>query len=165
MLVKNGQPVECWRSEVQAGNRAQSPIIFGDCVYLPSDTNPIVEPQDELGHLTCRDLLTGKVLWTSSAPHARGRLPSPHRKIWNDGGAFMLAAGKLLLLDGSGHFTLSDISRQGCTVLGDADFGTVLSVPHSSGRYAAWQYLVPPLLLNGKLYLRNHEKIACYDLR
>ena len=168
--VRGGKPKECWRAPIRTGNRSQSPAIWDHCVYLTSDTSPIKTPQDSRGRLICYDLQTGKVVWISSAPESTGPPPSGKLEIWNDGGAFMIAGGKVLLLDGTGRISMADVSAKGCTVLGSTDFDEDARVPGGDPKsrgplQSRFQFLTPPLLLNGLLYVRDHEKMVCYDLR
>ena len=164
--VKNGVLTECWKSKDKIGNRTQSLVAWDDCLYLTSAYIPTGHPattlEERIGAVHCFDLQTGDVLWTSSAPQLQA--PSAAgAKLQNisDGGAFMIAGGKLLLLSSAGCLTVSDVSAKGCTVLSHAD---VLADLKAADPWGHWEFVIPPLLLNGRLYLRNHERLVCYDV-
>ena len=170
--IKNNKAEQIWKSEILTGQRSQSPIVRNNCVYLTSDIFPVNTPQDAKGQLICYDLQTGKVLWKSNAPQSRGPLPPAGKKIWIDGGAFMMAGDNMIILDGTGHIEMANVSAKGCTVLGDADFVdsalVVSDTASPSGNVltrSGFQFITPPLLLNGRLYVRNHERVACYNLQ
>ena len=165
--IRNGAPVECWRSKDKIGNRTQSLVAWDSRLYLTSAFNPANNPsaalKDIVGAVHCFDLQTGDVLWVSNAPQMQMPLGAGNKPgNDNDGGTFAMAGGKLLLLNSAGCLTVSDVSAKGCTLLSHADLSADLQ---SSRAWCGWQFMVPPLLLNGRLYLRNHENIACYDVR
>ena len=165
--IKDGVATECWRSADKIGNRTQSLVAWNDHLYLTAAfnaaSNPDATANEKTGTINCFDLQSGERLWSSSAPQTKV-LSEAGRKVSNDndGGAFMTAMGKLLLLNSSGSLTVSDISEKGCTILQSFD---VLGDLKAAKPWGDWQFLVPPLLLNGRLYLRNSEKVICYDLR
>jgi hypothetical protein len=160
--IKDGKAQESWRSTDTIGNRTQSVSIWDQCVYLTSDVFPVKTADDVKGQVNCFDLLTGAMLWTSTAPQTHSHLTGSSRiTFFNDGGAYMVADGKLLLIDGSGHLTVSDVSAKGCTLISDTDVSPILAVANPP---IGMPYATPPLLLNGRLYLRNHSKVACYDV-
>jgi hypothetical protein len=114
------------------------------------------------GQVNCFNLQTGDALWHSTAPQSHRHLSAGAKPvIFNDGGATRIAGGKLLLLDGTGRLTVSDVSAKGCTVISDANVSPVRDAPKAT---LHWPYMTPPLLLKGRPYLRHHSKIACYDV-
>jgi formylglycine-generating enzyme required for sulfatase activity len=159
VVVDNGKPVKVWTSKDVSRNRCQSPVIWEDCVYLTGDVAPPQALQDRKGQLICYDLRTGGVLWRSTAPQNTG---GPPGKPTNDGGGvFTIAGGKALLLNGDGQVVMAEVSSKGCAVLGAVDFAADTAVPHPLP--LAYHNLTSPILLQGRIYVRNHEKLACYD--
>ena len=81
----------------------------------------------------------------------------------------MMAGSRLVILDGTGHLEMAEVSAKKCTVLGDAPFDVPDAVDNSEKGSAPssdiFHYLTPPLLLNGRLYVRNHGKVVCYDMQ
>ena len=167
--IKNGKPAQIWKSETRSGQRAQSPVVRDNCVYVTSDVAPVKTPRDAKGQICCYDVQTGKLLWSSNEPQSRGPLPPVGKQIWNDGGSFMMAGSRLVILDGTGHLEMAEVSAKKCTVLGDAPFDVPDAVDNSEKGSAPssdiFHYLTPPLLLNGRLYVRNHGKVVCYDMQ
>jgi len=97
---------------------------------------------DDAGIPFCADLMTGEIKWKS---RGTGK------------GSIAVAAA-----DGCLYLHYAD----GTMVLAKADPSeyvetSVFSVPHS-GERPSWAH---PVILDGKLYLREHNAILCYDVR
>jgi HEAT repeat protein len=88
------------------------------------------------------DAATGKVLHRSS-----DRDLTMGSAIWAD--------GRYYCLNESGLMTLLEVDRQGLKIAG--------RFPLTEGRKRdAWAH---PVLLDGRLYLRYHDRLTCYDVR
>jgi len=94
------------------------------------------------GFLTCMDFKTGKVAWKDRAP---GK------------GAPVIADGKIFYRNENspGKITLAEASPEGYKELG------TFTPPDASGR-PTW---APPVVANGKLYIRDQDVLMCYDVK
>lgn len=92
------------------------------------------------GILTCIDLKSGKVRWQD-------------RSVGK--GSLTCAGDKLILRSEDGPVALIDASPSGYRELGRFTLGD------RSGR-KTWPY---PVVAHGKLFLRDQDKLQCYDLR
>ena len=97
------------------------------------------------GGWTCQDVKTGEAVWTSK----------------NLGkGAVHFADGMLICLEeGSGTVALIDASPKGWT-----EHGRFKLAPQTTKRNPKGKVWTHPVVLNGKLYLRDQELLACYDV-
>jgi outer membrane protein assembly factor BamB len=89
----------------------------------------------------CLDWQTGRTKWES-------------RDV--DSGSAIWADGRLYILAESGPMVLAKPTPAGLEVCGRFDF-----VPSAKKR-DVWPH---PVLLDGRLYLRYHDTLACYDVR
>jgi len=92
------------------------------------------------GVFTCLDIKTGKPKWQDRAP---GK------------GSVIFADGMLIVRNEGGPITLVQASPAKYTELGKFD------QPERSGK-SAWAY---PVVAQGKLFLRDMDKLFCYDLK
>ncbi len=97
---------------------------------------------DDRGQPWCADLMTGKVKWTERGP---GRQSA----------SVAAADGSVYFRFADGTMALFDATGDGAKVLGK------FKVP-GSGERPSWSH---PVVTGGKLYLREGDKIMCYDLR
>jgi outer membrane protein assembly factor BamB len=97
---------------------------------------------DDRGVPFCAELMTGEIKWKERGP---GR-----------GSASVIAAdGCLYIRYADGTMTLAEASPEGHKVLGQ------FKIPGSGGR-PSWSH---PVIADGRLYLREGDKILCYELR
>ncbi len=87
--------------------------------------------------LKCVEFMTGKEKW---------------KKPRTANGTLLLADGQLLLLTEKGQLQIAPASPEG--------FSPTLTAEILSGR--CWSM---PVLLNGRLYARNLERVVCFDMR
>ncbi len=87
--------------------------------------------------LTCMELRTGKVAWTE-----RGF----------DKGSLTIADGRLYILGEMGTLALAEATPTGYREISRFTFSDK----------KCW---TAPVIADGRLYVRNEDKIACYDLR
>lgn len=96
---------------------------------------------EDAGILYCADLMTGEILWKR---RGSGR------------GSIAIAAGDgcLYLHYANGTMVLAKANPEGFEEVGSFE------VPHS-GERPSWAH---PVILDGKLYLREHNAILCFDI-
>ena len=87
--------------------------------------------------LKCVEFMTGAVKWNK-------------KRVQH--GTVVIADGQLLVLTQDGHLLIAKVSPTG--------FEPTADVAVLDGK--CWTV---PTLVNGKLYVRNLEKVACYDLK
>jgi outer membrane protein assembly factor BamB len=164
-----------WRARMEASVNAATPIVAGDLVFISASYGVgaallrIKEPAPEVvwssddvlschyatsvlrdgrlygfdgrqehgPSLRCVDLLAGKVLWTKDRFGA---------------GTVTLAGGQLLIVTEGGELVVAPASPDGFRETARARIlaGTVRSYP---------------ALASGRLYVRNEDTLACFDLR
>lgn len=114
----------------------QTPVFFEGCLYtvMPADAGAARK------QVACMDR-EGRVLWTSGGSDRFGL------------GPFMIADGKLLVLEDNGVLTLAKVSAQGYVKLAQAK---VLDGKE------AW---APLALADGRLLVRDYGELRCLDLR
>lgn len=112
------------------GATQQTPIVHDGHVYG-------VRPNGELVCLS----LDGKIMWASGMDHRFGL------------GPFLIADGKILVMDDSGNLTMAKASPDGFTALGTTK---VLDGHDSWG---------PMAIAGGRLIVRDLTRMACLDLR
>lgn len=97
---------------------------------------------DDGGILYCAELMTGKVVW---------------KKRGSGRGSIAIAAGdgRLYLHYADGTMALAKADPNGFEEVGS------FRVPHS-GERPSWAH---PVILDGKLYLREHNAILCFDIQ
>jgi hypothetical protein len=96
----------------------------------------------------CQSLETGEIVWTAE----RNKLPS---------GSVTCADGRFYCFgERDGSVTLLEASNKSCNIL------SRFVVPQKSAkRKPAGGIWTPPVVANGKLFLRDQELIFCYDVR
>lgn len=113
-------------------------VKFGGHVYGFSDGPGLV----------CQDFLTGEIVWNQ-----KGRTLTK--------GAVHLADGMLFCLNEDGGIvTLAEASPTAFKKLGEFTLA-----PQSEKRHPQGRIWVHPLVLDGKLYLRDQEYIVCYQVK
>ena len=133
--VKDGELRLLWKN-TQWCHWFQSASIWDGCVYA----------FDERSTFWCLDLQTGNERWRTKDLGSSGR----------GGGGFMIADGKVLAIDSRQNLIIAEVSSAGHKVLSRA---VVLTSE------AGFECETAPLLLNGRLYCRNHTQLVCVDLR
>jgi len=99
--------------------------------------------------LICQDWKTGKVVWNQQ-----------DRKTLSKG-AVHVADGKLFALNETdGTLTVAEASPKGFT--SEGQFQLSPQSPDRNPKGAIWTH---PVVLDGKLYLRDQENIVCYDVK
>lgn len=132
----DGTYEQLWRSERAMDSHFSNLIAVDGFVYGFSGRH---EPNAEL---RCIELKTGRVLW--SVPSILGR-------------GSMIRAGETTLLWGErGHLFARNLSPETTPELPEDPHGAT-----SLLRYPCW---TPPVIADGRLYLRNESEIVCYDL-
>ncbi|MCB1087929.1 MAG: PQQ-like beta-propeller repeat protein, partial [Verrucomicrobiae bacterium] len=100
------------------------------------------------GGLICQDWKTGEMVWNE-----KGRFTTK--------GAVMVADGNLVCLnEDDGTVTLAKASPDGFEQLGQFQLE-----PQSSNRNPKGKIWAHPVVIGGKLYLRDQEYIVCYDVK
>lgn len=111
-------------------------VLVGDYVYLGNQHNQ--------GKPACVELKTGKILWSENSPF-RG-----------DGSAATAAAdGMLYFRYQNGVVALIAANPKEFTPVSS------FKIPEPSGK-PSWPH---PAIANGKLFLRDQDKLHCYDLK
>lgn len=133
--IKEGKPELAWKN-TQWCHWFQSAAVWGDSVYA----------FDERSTFWCLDLATGKERWRSKDLGSSGK----------GGGGFMIVDGKILTIDQRQTLRIAELTPTGPKVLASA------VVFNSESGY---ECETAPLLLDGRLYCRNHTQLVCFDLR
>lgn len=128
---------DVWMNTVMK-NHHGGVVKVGDHVYGFSDG----------GGLICQDWKTGEMVWNE-----KGRFTTK--------GAVHIADGKLIALnEDDGTVTLAEVSPEGFKQLGQFTLD-----PQSPNRNPKGKVWTHPLVVGGKLYLRDQEFIVCYDVK
>ncbi len=116
-------------------NKHGGVVLVGDYLYGDSDSKGIP---------FCADLATGEMKWNNARPSGGS-------------GTFSIAAadGRLYLHFEKGSMVLAKAEPTGYVEVGS------FTVP-GSGERPSWSH---PVILDGKLYLRENNTILCYDIR
>jgi outer membrane protein assembly factor BamB len=158
MIRVDGDKVtELWK--IPQGSQIHQPIVVDGCIYFNGNTN---EVQDGM---VCVNPADGKILWQTKekkpskpasgpasapapapVPAAQGSEPMAP-KLDKDG--FILADGRLWVLDASAALDIVQPSREG--------FKLISSAPLLSGK----QIWAPMALSNGMLVLRDQGQMKC----
>ena len=117
-------------------NKHGGVVLIGDHLY--GDT-------DDRGMPFCAELMTGKVVWTREREERRGR----------NSAAIVAADGCLYIRYQDGTMVLAAASPEDYEVLGS------FKIP-GSGQHESWAH---PVIAGGRLYLREWDRILCYELR
>ncbi|MDX9726226.1 MAG: PQQ-like beta-propeller repeat protein [Bacteroidales bacterium] len=113
-------------------------VLIGDHIYGYSDGPGWV----------CQNFKTGESVWT-------------HRVAEPGKGAVLSVGGRLLCLDErTGSLTVALASPDGWKESGRLEFPERSKVPSQDKR--VWTH---PVVSNGKLYLRDHDLVFCFDLK
>ena len=97
---------------------------------------------DDSGVPFCAEFLTGTIKWK-------------HRGSGRGSAAMAAADGHLYIHYADGTMVLADANPEGYTEVGS------FKVP-GSGERPSWSY---PVILDGKLYLREQDHVLCYDIQ
>jgi len=133
--VTRSEPI----SKLVFASEQQTPLWLGGLLYtvLPKDAG---EHREEL---VCLDPAEpGRVLWASGKDLRFGL------------GPYLVADGKMYLLDDRGLLSMVRVGRQGVRLLGQA-----LVLPEGRD---AWG---PPALVAGRLLVRDASRLSCLDVR
>jgi outer membrane protein assembly factor BamB len=127
-----------WFSESLCAHVA-TPILSGGCLYGFSGQ---VTGKDGIGAMVCVDFATGKCLWRESDIAAA---------------SYIMADGKLIIMDQKGDLVVAQVSPEGCKELG--------RIRVLKGR-GAYEFMATPVLAGGRIYCRNHAgDLVCLDVR
>ena len=112
-------------------------VMIGDYVYLDSDDS---------GNPYCAKVMTGEVVWD----RRKAKDSSPGRKS----AAITYADGNLYIRYQSGHMALVEASPAGYKEK------SWFKIPNSRG--PSWSH---PVVVDGKLYLREGDQLYCYNVK
>jgi outer membrane protein assembly factor BamB len=112
-------------------------VLVGDYVYFGHAHNN--------GYPACVELKTGEIKWKERGPAAGG----------SGSGCVVYADGMLYFRYQNGKMALVKASPDGFELKGSFD------IPEKSGK-DSWQH---PVVANGKLYLRDQDKLHCFDVK
>ncbi len=139
-LVPDGDGVKAQEVYFLPGNKLQNKhggmILVGDYVYLGHG--------NARGYPTCVDLATGKIVWGGVRQKGVGR---------GEAGV-VYADGNIIFRSSDGTVALFAASPDGFQLKG------TMKPEFQKGK--SWAH---PVVTGGKLYLREQEKLMCYDLR
>lgn len=128
------KPSDVWVNTTMV-NHHGGVILVGEHLYGYSDK----------GGWTCQSLKTGEAVWTSKA---LGK------------GAVHYVDGMLVCLEeGTGTVALVEVSTEGWK-----EKGRFKLEPQTTQRNPKGKIWTHPVVLNGKLYLRDQELLSCYDV-
>jgi len=143
---EKSQPNEVWR-----GNR--------ESAVSPSNSTPLIHEGtlygccSATGALRAVELATGKRLWETFAP-TTGKTKAPH------GTAFLTRNGdRFYLMSETGELVIARLTPEKYEELGRAKL--IAPTGTAFGRKVAW---AAPAFADHHVYVRNDERIACYDL-
>lgn len=128
---------EVWLSK-KMQNQHGGVIIHDGAVYGANGGN-------EGGSLVCLELSSGKVLWDER--------DHPERKVTK--GSIAFAAGRLYYRTEGGTVLLLEANPKEYTERGRFEQPDRTTKP-------AWAH---PVIANGKLYIRDHDLLLCYDVK
>ncbi|MCU0704003.1 MAG: PQQ-like beta-propeller repeat protein [Fimbriiglobus sp.] len=112
-------------------------VLVGDYVYFGNAHNS--------GHPACVDFKTGDVKWKETKGAAGG----------SGSGSVVYADGRLYFRYENGKVALVKADPDKFEAAGSFD------IPEKSGK-PSWQH---PVIANGKLYLRDQDKLHCFDVK
>jgi len=138
--VSDGKPEAVWPIE-KMNVAFQSCITWKGYIYA-------ITCDKKNHHFECIDLISGDVMW---------------RKKINEWGAFSIADGKIIFIEGDGDLVLIECSPKSLKEISRAnvfDIKYVTAYPENQPNIC-W---TAPVLCEGKIYLRNsHGEIVCID--
>ena len=127
---------EVYAPKGELKNKHGGVVLVGEHLYGDND---------DRGSPFCAELMTGKVVWT------RERRQGP-----GGGSAAIIAAdGCLYIRYADGTMVLAEASPEEYRVLGS------FKIP-GKGKESSWAH---PVIVDGKLFLREWDRIMCYELR
>jgi len=136
-IEEGNKPVDVWENKTMK-NHHGGVVKVGDYLYGFSDG----------GGLICQDWKTGEMVWNE-----KGQFTSK--------GAVHVADGLIYALNESdGTLTLATATEKGFESKGSLKLD-----PQSSNRNPKGAVWTHPLVLGGKLFLRDQEYIVCYDVK
>ena len=133
LRIEKGSPKLLWKIP-ELNHWYQSPVHWKGHLYGVDYRK---------GNVYCCDMKTGKVVWSTSEFTTIGG-KSPKR-----GKAFIIADGKIVMVNGHGVLVVGEVSSKGHKINAHA------TVPNQEK--ANWVYEVCPVLSSGKLYYRNSK--------
>tara|TARA_R110002096_G_scaffold163992_5_gene331656 strand:+ start:11216 stop:12649 length:1434 start_codon:yes stop_codon:yes gene_type:complete len=150
VYVCSGYGVGCMKLRIEGGdanqlwinknmkNKHGGVIKFGDHVYGFS----------EAAGLVCQSWETGELAWNE-------------RGLQSSFGSIAIADGMLYCLnEGDGMVTLAEATPAGFNQISQFKME-----PQSTNRNAQGRIWTPPVVVGGKLYLRDQEHISCYNVK
>ena len=139
-----------WRGNVRSSvYLATSAAMFVDGHLYGSDAKS--------GALTCAQAVDGKRLWETTVPTAAHR----NGKGYSNGSAFLIrTATGYLIFSETGDFISANLSPAGYQETGR--FHAIDPTEEMRSRKVVWTF---PAISDGRLFLRNGEKLVCYDVR
>jgi outer membrane protein assembly factor BamB len=172
LRVRGDKPELAWNAPEQTWY--QTGAVWGDLLFLPQGGSSLV----------CCDIATGAMKWATgdltrpsgttlpgevAETTGMGAVRRPLRQLrpgearhngpgGMSGGAFIVADGKVLLVNARGELLVAQVTGKGyepllrTRVLGQAEGGH-------------WGYQTYPVLSGGRLFCRNGGELVCYDLR
>lgn len=127
---------EIYPFNVKLANKHGGVVLVGDHVYGDSDSD---------GAPFCADLMTGEERWKRSKGTGAG-----------SGSAVVIAGGdQLYIRYANGVMALVEANPKEYKEVGS------FKIP-DSGKRPSWSH---PVILDGKLYVRENDKVLCYDIR
>lgn len=131
---------------IPEGSQVHPAIYHNKHIYLNINENANLRGRNKQGGLACIDASTGEVKWKTKND------PNLNR------GAFTLAEGKLFVFDGdTGELMLVKPNPEKFELI--AKFEALKPQGRSNN---AWS---PIVISDGRLVIRDHRQIVCYDLR
>ena len=147
--VKDGKITEKFTLS-KTGAHIHTPIEHDGYLYVNFSQNSNARTGNKTAGLGCLDPKTGKILWRTGI---EGKKRQKKRYIGR--GGYLLADGKLILLDGgNGNLYLIEPDPSGYREISRVDL--------FKGGEEIW---APMALSNGRLVLRDRSKLKCLDLR
>lgn len=136
-IGSDNTPKDLWVNKTMK-NHHGGVVKVGDYLYGFSDG----------GGLICQDWNTGEMVWNEKSQYLSK-------------GSVHVADGKLYALnEEDGVLTLAEASPDGFKKLGQMTLS-----PQSSNRNPKGKVWTHPLVIGGKLYLRDQEHITCFDVK
>jgi outer membrane protein assembly factor BamB len=131
---------------IAEGSQVHPAVYHEGHIYININENANLRGRNKQGGLACVEAKTGEVKWKTRSD------PNLNR------GAITLADGKLYVFDGdSGELLLVNPNPQRFDVI--AKFEALEPQGRSNN---AWS---PIVISDGRLIIRDHQQIVCYDLR
>jgi outer membrane protein assembly factor BamB len=153
VYATSGYGAGCKRVLLDAENHAEQVYDKSDMKNMKNHHGGVILFEDHLygysdnvGWL-CQDFATGKKIWAEKQELGKG--------------AIAYADGRFYCIDeNDGRVVLIDASPEGWRSRGD-----FVLAPQTELRKPAGRIWTHPVIVNGKLYLRDQELLHCYDVR